>query len=599
MDYQKKAFEVEISNGGPRGYETAITLKLPATWAEFHDALQKARIPDGRNCGIELTRSWWAGLSSELIGGAQNLYELNLFAMRLTMLTSVELLSMDGLLKMEQARGTKSIPIPRLINLTFNADCHILPDVFNDESLGAFLYENEMLTKEAMCLLDTTEPGSGYHGRLLEVFGEEHRQTIGGVFTSCGYMESNGESFEEVYRPGQMAYFDRSGSPVVLEVTMGRFDDPAYDSDKSIFLNLPAVGNAIGQAIDKVGANSEKECGFQCVECLIPSLREMINDAIADAGGLAPAEKMATLLKQKQRIWNEDAIIKYKAILEASGCSGLQDAIRLMEDLDQYELRPDVAQPWGYVALCGTSEHAMLWMLEQNPQIRKVALCLDHDEAGIEASGQHEDTLRERGIAAAPLRSQYKDWNADLKALHGLPAEPAEEHPQLLAADPICQRIGAAVSSGVAKPEQAEQKLPILLQDYKNHLHQGRFDRAMDAMELAAAMALSSALREFRQMGKVVSPQQGAERLRQSIQPHHNRGSLKNRADEIAMELQRILAQKASAGICGRESKESLAYRWLELAASCAKVPIRYEADQIKQRQKEEQAQRGAGPVME
>ena len=74
MDYQKKAFEVEISNGGPRGYETAITLKLPATWAEFHDALQKARIPDGRNCGIELTRSWWAGLSSELIGGAQNLY---------------------------------------------------------------------------------------------------------------------------------------------------------------------------------------------------------------------------------------------------------------------------------------------------------------------------------------------------------------------------------------------------------------------------------------------------------------------------------------------------------------------------------------------
>ena len=351
MDYQKKAFEVEISNGGPRGYETAITLKLPATWAEFHDALQKARIPDGRNCGIELTRSWWAGLSSELIGGAQNLYELNLFAMRLTMLTSVELLSMDGLLKMEQARGTKSIPIPRLINLTFNADCHILPDVFNDESLGAFLYENEMLTKEAMCLLDTTEPGSGYHGRLLEVFGEEHRQTIGGVFTSCGYMESNGESFEEVYRPGQMAYFDRSGSPVVLEVTMGRFDDPAYDSDKSIFLNLPAVGNAIGQAIDKVGANSEKECGFQCVECLIPSLREMINDAIADAGGLAPAEKMATLLKQKQRIWNEDAIIKYKAILEASGCSGLQDAIRLMEDLDQYELRPDVAQPWGYAEL--------------------------------------------------------------------------------------------------------------------------------------------------------------------------------------------------------------------------------------------------------
>ena len=76
------------------------------------------------------------------------------------MLTSVELLSMDGLLKMEQAQGTKSIPLPRLINLTFNADCHIVPDVFNDESLGAFLYENEMLTKkEVRCLLNHHRTG--------------------------------------------------------------------------------------------------------------------------------------------------------------------------------------------------------------------------------------------------------------------------------------------------------------------------------------------------------------------------------------------------------------------------------------------------------
>ena len=56
-------------------------------------------------------------------------------------------------------------------------------------------------------------------------------------------------------------------------------------------------------------------------------------------------------------------------------------------------LYPQDWQKHSYVALCGTSEHAMLWMLEQNPQIRKVALCLDHDEAGIEASGQHEDNL--------------------------------------------------------------------------------------------------------------------------------------------------------------------------------------------------------------
>ncbi len=347
----KPVFEVEISNNGPKSYETATVMKMPATWAEFNDALQKARITDGRNCGIELTRSWWAGLSSDLIGNVSNLYELNLFARRLTMLTDEEYLSLDGLLKMEQAQGTKAIPLPRLINLTFNASCHIAPDVFDDESLGAFLYEGEMLSKEAMRLLDTTEPGSDYRKRLLEVFGEQHREEIGGVFASYGYVEPNGDEFKEVYKPGEMAYFDRSGAPVVLEASKGFFNDPAYDSDETVILDLPAIGNAVDKAIDKVGAASEKECGFRCVDCLIPSLRELINNAMDEEDSLAPAVKAAGLLKQKQRIWDEASIVKYKALLEASACSDLRDAIRLMEELEQYELHPEVAQTWGYAEL--------------------------------------------------------------------------------------------------------------------------------------------------------------------------------------------------------------------------------------------------------
>ena len=36
----------------------------------------------------------------------------------------------------------------------------------------------------------------------------------------------------------------------------------------------------------------------------------------------------------------------------------------------------------------------------------------------------------------------------------------------------------------------------------------------------------------------------------------------------------------------------------LELAISCAKVPVKYEADEIKRRQKEEKTQRETEPVM-
>ena len=64
----KKMFEVEIRNNGPKGYETAVSLRMPATWSEFHDALQKARIKDGRSCGNELLYVGYDGLQRGMIG---------------------------------------------------------------------------------------------------------------------------------------------------------------------------------------------------------------------------------------------------------------------------------------------------------------------------------------------------------------------------------------------------------------------------------------------------------------------------------------------------------------------------------------------------
>ena len=53
----------------------------------------------------------------------------------------------------------------------------------------------------------------------------------------------------------------------------------------------------------------------------------------------------------------------------------------------------------------------------------------------------------------------------------------------------------------------------------------------------------------------------------------------------------------ASGGRTQAEKKE-VASAWLELAISCAKVPVKYEADEIKRRQKEEKTQRETEPVM-
>ena len=370
----KKIFEVEISNRGPRGYETAALLKMPATWGEFNDALQKARIEDGRCCQNELTRIEYPGIQREMIGDNVDLYELNLLAQRLSELSKDDQMGMDGLLQIEKIHSTGPISLPRLINLTFNADiCLLAPQVSNTQELGALLYEGEMLSDEAMALLDTTEPDSQFQNALLGVFGQKHQEDFDGVFTSQGYVEP-GDEFKEVYRRGEIApYFDHSGAPVVLEVS------------KNAILNLPATDAAIWRAVEAVDAASEEECAFRCTDCLLPSLRDAINDAIDEEGGIGQINEFAQLLAQKNQIWDANDLVKYKALLSVAGHPSLQDAMQLMHGLDAYELRPEVAQTWEYAEAALREKYPDLpEVLFQTPQAGQVGReLLERDHAVI------------------------------------------------------------------------------------------------------------------------------------------------------------------------------------------------------------------------
>jgi len=82
-------------------------------------------------------------------------------------------------------------------------------------------------------------------------------------------------------------------------------------------------------------------------------------------------------------------------------------------------------QEYSYVALCGTSEHAMLWMLEQHPQLQKVGLCLDKDKAGLQAADRLTGILQEKGYDQIQrfLPAMGKDWNEELQIRCGLRTE--------------------------------------------------------------------------------------------------------------------------------------------------------------------------------
>ena len=260
--------------------------------------------------------------------------------------------------------------------------------------------------------------------------------------------------------------------------------------------------------------------------------------------------------------------------------------IDLLSFLTRY---PRGWQEHSFVSLCGTSEHAMLWMLEQNPGLRTVCLCLDHDAAGIEASGRLAEILHEHGYDnVGVIQPEWKDWNEDLKAQRGLPAQEAEEHPQLIIAPEICGRISQQVEG--SRRDYWEQDIPNLIDYAKICLRWKQFDRAMECMEHASALALAVYKRELRQLGERCSTEDLADALCRRILPHQNRGCLQRRPSELTAQFQSVLEKALAPGIRGETEKQALADNWLELAVSFAKVPVKYEADILKQQQKQEQA---------
>lgn len=83
--------------------------------------------------------------------------------------------------------------------------------------------------------------------------------------------------------------------------------------------------------------------------------------------------------------------------------------------LSYITLHPEDWQSHSYVACCGTSIQPVLKLLERQPQINTVLLCLDNDEAGHLASRRMEEQLAER-YTVERLIPAHKDWNDDLTA---------------------------------------------------------------------------------------------------------------------------------------------------------------------------------------
>ena len=89
-------------------------------------------------------------------------------------------------------------------------------------------------------------------------------------------------------------------------------------------------------------------------------------------------------------------------------------------------------QKHSYVSLCSVADHTLIQMLNDNPTINEIYLCLDNDSAGIESEWRIRHHLKELGYSDVKfIRPKYKDWNEILKAQNGIEPLPAAPNPYL------------------------------------------------------------------------------------------------------------------------------------------------------------------------
>lgn len=321
-------FQVYAATKGAVAKRSAA-LCLPATPYELLDTLDKTRVEDAGELYVEIEEYHRFPQLAPLLSGEADLCQLNALAQKLSELDDWQSIAFEGLVNMAIEKQ-EPLDIPRLIDFAHSADCcYVAVDVEDDATLGRFYAENgfvpkvENLPDEVFELLD------------FQKIGRDCRTSEGGVFTSGGYVVQHTE-LEEAYKDMDLT-LKTPDYTILLEISKGHFNDPAYDSEKTVRLSLPAEPAAMDEALDAVGAWDWQEAHFRCLDCRVPSLIPHINedDSISQINRLA----------QKLQAMDEKVLTKFKAVLEATENSSVLSATHTADALDEYLFTPQYASP--------------------------------------------------------------------------------------------------------------------------------------------------------------------------------------------------------------------------------------------------------------
>lgn len=315
-----KAFTVSLCNPDK---DTYVTLELPADPYTVLDAWERLRpAPD--------TRVEWEiedyGEFPVLFPGLQSgegFPALNALAERLVSLSEQQRTAFEGLVRLE-SRRSGVIPLHMFAALAEQAEhCQVVPEATDDASLGRVYAANGSIPE----VKDV--PDRVFELLDFQLLGRRVRQSEGGIFTRQGYVVPDGnwkpaEGQEPRSAPEAPTSFFR------LELQLG---------EERAELTLPA-GQELVEVRDQMDAVGISNCTVTAFHSRVPQLPAawVTPEQLDTLNCLAIR---LTVLEDREPL----KLIKYKAVLEASPPTSLEDAMALTERLDAYNLNWAAASP--------------------------------------------------------------------------------------------------------------------------------------------------------------------------------------------------------------------------------------------------------------
>ena len=242
-------------------------------------------------------------------------------------------------------------------------------------------------------------------------------------------------------------------------------------------------------------------------------------------------------------------------------------------------LYPKNWQESSYIVLNGVSEHAMLQTLRDNPQIDTVILCLDHDPAGIEACGRLAEILLQNHYTKINvLQSKYKDWNEDLKALHGEEAIPAKEHPKIVECGAWIgdmKKVAESMNSKYATQESICKYYQEIYYALKKGNTRKNVEDAFDFSGMLLSAVLVRCMEKGgKELGKEVNTDGILDNLQKRYRPHRDKGNFNTRLRNMQNAYEEIMEVYQTRDLRQKENKELLIKKCMSLTMECIKAHI-------------------------